>query len=149
MPGVEGVKAIADPMATSIRDTQLFLKEVVKAGPWKVDSGVNRTVWQGLEVPGRENVTIGFIEDDGVFTPHPPVRRAMREAVEKLEKAGIKVVPIELPNVARHNDGLWKFFAAAGSSVSTSMALSTLTLMQSLADEGNVGCDWGALCNVR
>lgn len=109
-------------MATSIRDVQLFLREVIKAGPWKYDSGVNRTIWQGLDVPPKESITIGVAEDDGVFTPHPPVRRALQEAVGKMKAAGVKVVPIELPQVAKKYEQLLKYFKAAGSGVSHPMS---------------------------
>lgn len=96
----------------------MFLQEIVKAGPWKYDSAVNRTVWQGLPVPSTGTLTVGYIEDDGVFTPHPPVKRAMREAIEKLQKAGVRTVPIELPQVAEKYGQLFAWFKAAGSGVS-------------------------------
>jgi amidase len=106
-------------MVTSMRDAQLFLKEIVAAAPWKNDTAANRTVWQDLPALTADAVTIGVIEDDGMFTPHPPVRRAMHEAVAKLKKAGVKVVPVELPQVAKHYGEMFKFFTAAGEGVSS------------------------------
>jgi amidase len=117
--GVEGIKAVAGPMVTSIRDTQLFLKEIVAAAPWKYDAAVNRTVWQDLPALTPDALIIGVIEDDGVFTPHPPVRRAMHEAVAKLKKAGVKVVPVELPQIAQKYAQMFKIFQAAGEGVSS------------------------------
>jgi amidase len=118
VPGVEGVKAVAGPMVTSIRDAQMFMKTIVQAQPWKYDSAVNRTVFQGLQVPAKDEVVIGYLENDGVFTPHPPVRRAIQEAVTKLESAGVKLVPITLPDISKMYAALFSFFRSAGAGVS-------------------------------
>jgi amidase len=106
-------------MVTSIRDAQLFLKDIIAAAPWKHDTAVNRTVWQDLPALTIDAITIGVIEDDGVFTPHPPVRRAMHEAIGKLKRAGVKIVPVELPQVGQKYEQLFKYFKAAGEGVSS------------------------------
>lgn len=115
---MEGVKAVAGPMAVSIRDCELFMKVVTSAKPWEHDSAVNRTIWQGLKIPSVESITVGLVEDYGYLTPHPPVRRALLESAKKLEQAGIKVVPVSIPDVAKSYSNLFSFFRAAGNGVS-------------------------------
>ena len=73
VPGVEGVKAVAGPMAVSIRDCELFMRTVMSAKPWERDIALNRTIWQGLKSPMPSQVTIGLAEDYGYLTVYPPV----------------------------------------------------------------------------
>ncbi|PVH96081.1 amidase [Periconia macrospinosa] len=114
MPGIEGVKPVSGPMATSARDIHRFLEAVRNAEPWGFDSGVHKFSWMNLDPKPVEHLTIGIVEDDGTHTPHPPVRRGIKVAAEKLRAAGAKVVPIQLPEVDRHIGELYKFFKIGG-----------------------------------
>ncbi|KAG8418679.1 hypothetical protein J3459_012135 [Metarhizium acridum] len=43
--------------------------------------------WRHVPV-SEEKLVFGLLTYDGVVTPHPPVLRALKEAVQKLEAAG-------------------------------------------------------------
>jgi len=103
MPGWEGIGIVASagPMANSVRGCSFALETILKAVPSDVDPGCLRIPWsEGGELKRLENprnLRIGVVHDDGLFTPTPPVRRAMIEAEEKMRGAGAAVVAIKLP----------------------------------------------------
>lgn len=116
-PGTTGVLSSAGPMATSIRDCSLFLKSVMQADSWKYDSTVISVPWRGIK--GSQKLRIGLVEDDGLYTPSPPVRRGLRTAVDLLRASkDIEVIPIILPNVEDHYAALIAYLAVSGSDVS-------------------------------
>jgi amidase len=43
--------------------------------------------WRDVPVP-KEKLTFGLLTYDGVVMPHPPVLRALNEAVDRLKAAG-------------------------------------------------------------
>jgi amidase len=98
----------------------MFMKAITEANPWDRDSALNRTIWQNLPTASKESMTIGVVDDYSSYTLHPPVRRALDDAVEKLKAAGVKVVPVTLPDVQQNHDQLFEFFRAAGNGVSPS-----------------------------
>jgi amidase len=104
-------------MATSARDCKMFMKAITEAKPWDRDIALNRTIWQDVPVARKEAITIGVVDDYSSYTLHPPVRRALDEAVDKLKTAGVKVVPVTLPDVQKNNGQLLDFFRAAGNGV--------------------------------
>ncbi|KAF3385884.1 hypothetical protein DPV78_012585 [Talaromyces pinophilus] len=58
------------------------------AEPWKPDITCRHIPWTWkYQLP--KALRIGIIMDDGCFTPRPPIRRALQESIEKLEKVGI------------------------------------------------------------
>lgn len=97
-PGTDGVRSTAGPMATSARDLSMFLKVILQADTWKYDSTAVSIPWTGL--PGKSKLRIGVVQNDGMYTPTPPVRRGFQRAVDCLRaNDSIEVVPLELPNV--------------------------------------------------
>lgn len=90
-----GIPAVLGPLGRSVRDLQLFTKVVRGAEPWKFDPAVVPNV---LEVPVlKRRPVIGVIHQSGL-TPHPPIRRGIREAVAKLQAAGFEVRDFDAPN---------------------------------------------------
>lgn len=88
--GSEQILCIVGPMAVSLRDCTFLLKTLLDAEPWKIDPYVLRMPWR--EVESRRDFVVGVMWDDGVVRPHPPVTRVLKESVETIQKAGIKVV---------------------------------------------------------
>jgi amidase len=70
----------------------------MSAQAWRYDSSCLHLRWQGHKSSRKPR--IGLVLDDGVYTPFPPVRRAIREAGQKLRDAGLDVVELKLPSVA-------------------------------------------------
>jgi amidase len=116
VPGTDGVRSTAGPMATSIRDCTLFLKSIMQANSWKYDSTVVSLPWQDLKL--KEKLRIGFVEDDEVYTPSPPVRRGLQEATEQLRRSGqVELVPLILPNAKEIFDDQLRYCTLSGSDV--------------------------------
>ena len=116
VPGTDGIRSTAGPMTTSIRDCRLFLKTLMQAGTWKYDSTVVSLSWTNVKV--KERLRIAVVESDGIFTPSPPIRRAMKEAVTLLEKSkNIEIIPLTLPDVKEHCQNLVSHWAISGSDV--------------------------------
>ncbi|KAH0359955.1 amidase, partial [Aureobasidium melanogenum] len=97
-PGMVGIEVVAGPMATSSRACSFFMKTIMNAQAWRYDSSCLHLRWQGQQLSHKPR--IGLVLDDGVYTPFPPVRRAIREAAQKLRDAGVDVVELRLPHVA-------------------------------------------------
>jgi amidase len=117
VPGTDGVRSTAGPMATSIRDCSLFLKSIMQADTWKYDSTAISLSWRNLE--GKQRLRIGFVENDGMFTPSPPVRRGLRKAVDQLQGDDrIEIIPITLPNVKEICQDLISYLSLSGGEVS-------------------------------
>ncbi|EHY59904.1 hypothetical protein HRR83_009286 [Exophiala dermatitidis] len=83
-----GVPAVCGPLGHSSRDLALLTRVVRDAKPWTFDPAVIPRI---MEI-GAENrkPVVGVIHKSGT-TPHPPVRRAVKEAADKLSAAGIVV----------------------------------------------------------
>jgi amidase len=116
VPGTDGVRSAAGPMATSLRDCSLFLKTIMQGDAWKYDSAVVSLPWTNLKP--KAQLRIGFVEDDGIYTPSPPIRRGLKKAVELLQKSrDIEIVPITLPNTRDHYLDLLGYWSLSGGEV--------------------------------
>ncbi|KAI0534154.1 putative fatty-acid amide hydrolase [Xylaria digitata] len=113
VPGTVGVLSTAGPMATSLRDCSLFLKSITQAGTWRYDSTAISIPWSDLQA--KERLRIGLVENDGIYTPSPPVRRGLRMAADLIrEKSDIEIIPLTLPDVKEHYQSLLKYFTLSG-----------------------------------
>lgn len=130
MPGWEGIGIVASagPMASSVRGCSFALETILKAVPSNVDPGSLRIPWlEGDELRRLENpknLRIGIVRDDGLFTPTPPVRRAILEAADKLRDAGVTIVPIQLMLMKEAMSVIRELLAVNGSEVSQEYAVS-------------------------
>ncbi|KAH7321593.1 putative fatty-acid amide hydrolase [Rhexocercosporidium sp. MPI-PUGE-AT-0058] len=112
--GLDGVRSTVGPMATSIRDCELFLKTLLQANTWKYDSAVVSIPWVGLKP--RQKLRIGVAFDDGVYTPSPPLRRGLKQSVDLLHgRDDVEIVNIHLPDVKLHYQSLLGFLTLSGS----------------------------------
>ncbi|THX86001.1 amidase [Aureobasidium pullulans] len=111
-PGMPGIEVVAGPMATSMRACSFFMKTIMSAEPWRYDSSCLHLRWQG-QLNSRKP-RIGVVFDDGLYTPFPPVRRAIQEAAQKLRDSGVDVVELRLPNVAEAVGITYGMFALDG-----------------------------------
>ncbi|CAH0036341.1 unnamed protein product [Clonostachys solani] len=85
-----GIPAVLGPLAHSMRDMTLFTKAVRSYEPWKFDPAVIAGAMEQQPPSSSKKPVIGILHASGV-TPHPPMRRATREAQEKLTAAGYEV----------------------------------------------------------
>ncbi|KAB2573779.1 Acetamidase [Lasiodiplodia theobromae] len=113
--GMVGMEPTAGPMATTMRSCQFFLRTIMAADPTKYDFTAVGLPWTGKDfVPSGRKLRIGYVVDDGVFTPSPPVRRGLHESMGKLENAGHTIIPVALPEVAKAVDLAYTMFGIDG-----------------------------------
>ncbi|OTB09524.1 hypothetical protein M426DRAFT_80870 [Hypoxylon sp. CI-4A] len=90
-----GIPAVTGPLGHSVRDLDLFTKVVRNVNPWDIDPAVIPKIMEFSPVARKP--VVGVIYASGL-TPHPPVRRAMREAVAKLTAAGLEIREFNPPD---------------------------------------------------
>lgn len=116
--GLPGILPVAGPLATSMRSCNYLMEVVMSNQPWKVDSDCLHIPWRGLKAPDKgKKLRIGIVEDDGILTATPPVRRTLRQAREKLADAGVELIDIELPGLQEDSATIWASFAMEGCKV--------------------------------
>jgi amidase len=89
--------ASAGPIATSMRDCELFLRSVAESDPWSIDPDVAYGSWdeQGFSPP-KPQLRVGIVRRDGVIDPLPPINKIMDETASMLRKQGITVVEMDI-----------------------------------------------------
>jgi amidase len=106
MDGQNLVLSALGPLANSVADLQLFMKNVMKTVPWTYDPLV-------VEIPWREEVardvavkkpTFGVFRFDGRVATQPPVTRAVNTVVDALKKKGYEVIEWTPPSHQRAVD---------------------------------------------
>jgi len=98
-PGISALAlpASAGPIATSIRDCELFLRAVSEQEPWNSDPDVACGLWeeQGF-APSKTEIVIGIVRRDGVIDPLPPITKLIDETAQMLRHQGITVVEMDI-----------------------------------------------------
>lgn len=110
--GFHSVLGCAGPLCHDLGDVELFMKSVIDAKPWRCDSKALAVPWRSLPVLGR-NLTVGVLAEDPKYPLHPPVRRALSTAAQKLAKAGHKIVELahdSSPSISVSNDLMFKYY---------------------------------------
>ncbi|SJX63657.1 putative acetamidase [Sporisorium reilianum f. sp. reilianum] len=93
MPGNEGVGSSLGPMATSLRDVELFMASLMNQStrPWEWDHTVLPVPWRKVDslLAGASSkpIVVGVMMEDGVVRPTAPVRRALSHWVDRLQAA--------------------------------------------------------------
>ncbi|CAK1357398.1 Acetamidase [Cercospora beticola] len=120
MEGQSVVRSAIGGMGHSIQDLRLLTRTMLDVQPWILDPNVVPLPWrQGLEDETRKKIAskklrFGVIRSDGMVRPHPPVARAVDEAVKALVAKGHEVIEWEPPAHAEAFVSLWDTFAADG-----------------------------------
>lgn len=91
-----GIPAVAGPLGHSIRDISLFTRVVRETKPWLLDPAVIPKVME-MPIASSRKPVVGVLYKSGL-TPHPPVRRAICEAVDKLVARGFEVREFKPPD---------------------------------------------------
>lgn len=112
MPGQEAVQSVNGPLARTLADLALFSSTVVGARPWRLDPRCLPIPWRAVSLPPKLRVAVMW--DDGVALPTPPVTRALRQAVAKLEAAGHEVAAWSSADQAAGLALLGRMFVADG-----------------------------------
>lgn len=87
------VPPVAGPLTRHLENMEFFMRAFYDGKPWERDPGILPIPWRQDEVDaiqGRK-LKIGFVVDDGIVLPQPPVQRAVRDLVSRLKRAGHEV----------------------------------------------------------
>lgn len=114
-PGLSqiGLPASAGPLATSVRDCELFMQTISNARPWERDPSLAYGLWEEQGSLQRKPI-VGIIRTDRNVTPLPPVSKVLEETVQKLRKANIEVVEIPAPALQKCQSLANAFFSIDG-----------------------------------
>lgn len=87
--GRDQIPSVVGPLSHDLHAIELWMKVVIGSQTWKVDQSLPPLPWRDevdwLKKPDNSRrLKIGVMWDDGNVTPHPPVRRALQETVDKL-----------------------------------------------------------------
>ena len=85
------------PMAKSARDVAFFYTSMLVDNKQALNDP--ETIYSSLPQPDKINIAnlkIGFYQDDGFLTPAQSVKRAVKEAVQMLQKMGAEIIPITM-----------------------------------------------------
>jgi len=108
--GSPGFLSVVGPLANSTRDLRYFLENVIAARPWDRDPGARVVPWRPVEK--KTSLRIGFLLEDKNHRVTPPIRRALTEAVKKIQAAGHNVVPVEgQPSLDETTETAFAFFS--------------------------------------
>ncbi|KZL64569.1 general amidase [Colletotrichum tofieldiae] len=116
-----GVTPVAGPIANSVDDLILLMETTLARRPWEYDASAVGIPWRSLD-NAKKTLTIGVLPEDPNYSLHPPVRRALDEAVSSLKAAGHDIV--RLPSDPSCSPGLggklgFTFFGLTSSSLDT------------------------------
>ncbi|OKP06355.1 Acetamidase [Penicillium subrubescens] len=90
LAGQEAVNSVNGPMASTLSEIILWAKTVVDQQPWIRDPKCLPIPWR--TVTPKRTLKIAVLWNDGIVTPTPPVARALKETVAKLQQAGHGIV---------------------------------------------------------
>ncbi|KAL6797860.1 amidase signature domain-containing protein [Trichoderma sp. SZMC 28013] len=90
-PGHDSIAGTLGPFARSLRDLELFCKAYSSTLPWIDDvsliPGSILSSAMGRQLDETRPLKVGILSDDGVVSPLPPVKAAMRKIADKLGRA--------------------------------------------------------------
>lgn len=99
VPGQEGVRGMAGPMARRVADLELFMAALDPVRATLLDGRVPPLPWRAVDAGALRGVRVGMIASDGILTPNAAIRRALTRAAQALRDAGCEVVDYVPPHV--------------------------------------------------
>ncbi|KAH7553089.1 hypothetical protein BM1_08062 [Bipolaris maydis] len=98
LSGMDFFKPSAGPLANDVHALNTLCSSVMSVRPALYDSTALDVPWLDLSAsPGPEKLRIGVVSEDPSFPLHPPVKRALAEAVRLLEAQGHYIHKISAP----------------------------------------------------
>ena len=114
LPGQEAILAQPGPMARTVADLNLAMKILAAPGQETLDPSIPPVPWREPSDVKLENLRIAFFTDNGIITPSPAVRRAVREAALSLEKRGAIVEQWTPPDLLKAIQLYFQLYGADG-----------------------------------
>jgi len=97
--GMDNIVGCVGPLATSARDLNLFCSVMLQYEAWYVEHQNLYVEWRsalaerGDGLP--QKLVFGYLPDDGVVSPHPPILEEMERTKKALIAAGYEVINYE------------------------------------------------------
>ena len=113
-PGVPGIEAAAGPLATSVRDINLFFKTVLLDDVWAIDESALHIPWRKYTtLTPTKPLRIGVILESDHQPIHPPILRSLTSAQTVLSKAGHTLIPLARAGSLIHPSAIiaWKLLS--------------------------------------
>lgn len=86
------ISAVVGIMGPSISTLRLVFKSLMETRPWEHDPSVLPIPWRSdQEVSPDAILTFGFMGNDGIVAPHPPIARALEIARSAVKSKGHQV----------------------------------------------------------
>jgi amidase len=86
-PSADTIATVIGPISVSLNGIELFMSTILAAKPWFKDPSLNSLPWRStiLAPTTGEPVTIGILWHDNEVLPHPPVARALKQLIARVE----------------------------------------------------------------
>lgn len=86
--GPESIENGLGILARTLNGVELISRIIVAAQAWRWRPEMTAKPWDSKTMEGKRKLRIGIMRGDGLTTPQPPVRRALKLVEEKLKAAG-------------------------------------------------------------
>lgn len=102
--GAPSILSVVGPLSTSVANLKLAVKSILQTEPWLHDPRVSPMPWRSEQeetvkkLAQEKRLTFAVLRHDGLCAVHPPIKRAIEETVQKLEKLGHKVIEWQPPS---------------------------------------------------
>ncbi|CAG7916528.1 unnamed protein product [Penicillium olsonii] len=109
--GMKFLLSCAGPLSSDLNGIETFFKSVFETEPARLDSTVLDVPWRDVPVK-CSTLKIGVVPESSIFPLHPPIRRALTEAVRLLEAQGHEIIHLteEECRIVESNEIGWSLF---------------------------------------
>lgn len=91
--GADAIPGVIGPLSTSLEGLKLFMSTIIDSRPWLSEPALIPMPWNYNTCSSTKPLKIGVMWHDKVVRPHPPISRALREVITRLDSIpNIKVV---------------------------------------------------------
>ncbi|OCT53037.1 Acetamidase [Cladophialophora carrionii] len=94
LPGWKPITACAGPLANDFEALEIFTKVVIDSVPGALDSTAIDVPWRQLDPTAESKLRIGVLAEDPSYPLHPPVKRALEEAIRRIQADGHQVIQL-------------------------------------------------------
>ncbi|KAK6003039.1 hypothetical protein QM012_000884 [Aureobasidium pullulans] len=108
--GAPSVLSVVGPLSSSSAGVKLAVQSILQTEPWLHDPRVHPIPWRSEQeenirkLAQEKKLTFAVLKHDGDCGPHPPIKRALEETVQKLQALGHKVIEWQPPSHGKLKD---------------------------------------------
>ncbi|OBW66757.1 MAG: hypothetical protein AUREO_031780 [Aureobasidium pullulans] len=108
--GAPSILSVVGPLSSSSAGLKLAVQSILQTEPWQRDPRVHPLPWRNeqeeaaKQLAQDKKLTFAVLKHDSLCAPHPPIKRALEETVQKLESLGHKVIEWQPPSHSKLQD---------------------------------------------